>query len=124
MSDKTILSVRKSECPSEIWAWLSQGMPVEIDPIFVTDKKLARAFKERWREFACRVANLRKIRLTPALVVAEACRRDGEWFYFTDRQNLSQAAYCKDHSGDSHAPERAIGAVKMGQSWFWVIVDE
>jgi hypothetical protein len=124
MSDKAIVTVRKSDCPREIWAWLSQGMPPEIDPIFITDRKLARAYQERWREFASRVASLQRIKMTPGLVMAEVCRRDGEWLYFTDRLGLSHAAYCKDHKGDSHAPEKAVGAVKMGQSWFWVIVDE
>lgn len=123
MSVEAILTVRKNECPAEIWSWLAQGFPPG-DAIAITDRALARAYKERWREFACRVATLRKIKATPALVVAEVCRRDGEWFYFSDRLGLSHAAYCKDHHGDSHAPERAVGAVRIGMSWFWVIVDE
>lgn len=124
MIKETKLVVNKRDCPHDIWLWLSQGFPSGTDPVVITSPDLARSYQERWREFAARTADLRKIRLTPPLVMAEACRREGEWFYFVDKAGHTHAAYCREHRGDSHAPGRAVGAVRIGQTWFWVLVDE
>lgn len=62
----------------------------------------------------------------PAMRYADTVRSyhdgKGQRFDFTDRTGHIHAEYRKDDIF-SPAPDKAIGAVKVGETWFWVICE-